>query len=103
MLSSQISEWTVGVQEPPGPEEDINFYAQSLVLIGNLLYEQSQITAAVNHDGWKDMVRANLLDWVLATLMHLHVVNPADLPAYAATDTARSLVFVRSIVLVHTT
>ena len=46
-----------GMQEPPGPEEDINFYAQSLVLIGNLLYEQSQITAAVNQDGWKEMVR----------------------------------------------
>lgn len=42
--------------DPPNPEEDINFYAQSLVLIGNLLYEQSQITAAVGQDGWKDMV-----------------------------------------------
>ncbi|KAL3157883.1 hypothetical protein ABBQ32_012294 [Trebouxia sp. C0010 RCD-2024] len=42
--------------EPPAPDEDINFYAQSLVLIGNLLYEQSQITAAVDQDGWKDMV-----------------------------------------------
>lgn len=84
------------MQEPPGPEEDINFYAQSLVLIGNLLYEQSQITAAVNHDGWKDMVRAYLHDWVLATVMHLHVVYPAD-RAYAATDTAHSLVFVHSM------
>lgn len=51
------------MQEPPGPDEDINFYAQSLVLIGNLLYEQSQITAAVNQDGWKDMVRATSSDW----------------------------------------
>lgn len=48
----------VWMQEPPAPDEDINFYAQSLVLIGNLLYEQSQITAAVDQDGWKDMVRA---------------------------------------------
>lgn len=42
--------------DPPGPDEDINFYAQSLVLIGNLLYEQSQICAAVGQEGWKDMV-----------------------------------------------
>ena len=43
-------------QEAPSPDEDINFYAQSLVLIGNLLYEQSQITAAVDQEGWKEMV-----------------------------------------------
>ena len=59
------------VQEPPGPDEDINFYAQSLVLIGNLLYEQSQITAAVGSDGWKDMVghsvcKAHCLSFVLS-------------------------------------
>ena len=45
------------MQDPPGPDEDVNFYAQSLVLIGNLLYEQSQITAAAGQDGWKDQVR----------------------------------------------
>lgn len=44
------------LQDAPPAEEDINFYAQSLVLIGNLLYEQSQLSAAVGQPGWKEQV-----------------------------------------------
>ena len=56
-------------QETPNPDEDINFFAQSLVLIGNLLYEQSQITAAAGQSGWKDMVGCSMT--LICELNHL--------------------------------
>lgn len=62
------------LQDPPAAEDDINFYAQSLVLIGNLLYEQSQLMAAVGQEGWKEQVWSSALQVSALQVLALQVL-----------------------------